>query len=131
MNEYTKYYVDQAGSGIAGFEGYRFHKGNGFFGRLLKTFAKPLLGYFGKKALNTGKSIVSDLASGESIKTSGKRRLKEALDSMSDDAARKFMRGSGYPARKRIKRLKPRRKATKKRVLTNPRKKRRKKVSFL
>ena len=114
-SEYTKYYTAQAGNGITGFKGYRFQKGHGFFGRMLKSFAKPLLGYLGKRAWDTGMNIVDDTLRGENIKTSGKRRFRETVRAMGSDARRKIFErggprlldqeGSGFPA-KSIKRMK-------------------------
>ena len=115
-SEYAKYYTNQAGNGLTGFKGYRFQKGHGFFGRMLKSFAKPLLGYFGKKAWDTGMNIVDDTLRGENIKTAGKRRFRETVRAMGSDARRKIFEqeGSGFPA-KSIKRMKKVRKTSVKR----------------
>lgn len=99
-NPYTKYYLDQAGSGLAGFEGYRFQKGSGFLGRMIKSFAKPLLSYLGLKAFRTGRNIVDDVISGKNLKESGRQRLRQALSEVGDDAEAKIsQRGHGYTPR--------------------------------
>ena len=73
--------MNQAGSGIAGFQGSRYQKGHGFFGRMISGTVMPILKkvlpYLGKTALNTGADIISDLQTGETFKSSAKRRLKE------------------------------------------------------
>jgi len=42
-NPYINYYVNQAGSGIGGFQGVRFQRGQGWFGNLFKNAILPLL----------------------------------------------------------------------------------------
>lgn len=102
--DYNRYYLDQAGNGLAKFQGYRFQKGHGFFGRLIKSFAKPLLGYLGKHVFKTGRNIVDDVLSGKNIKESGRARLRETLGMVGDDVEAKFMqKGRGYTPRKAIK----------------------------
>ena len=86
MNPYINYYKQQAGNGLVGFEGVRYQKGHGFFGRLISSFAKPLLGYLGKKALGVGKDLAGDILQGKNIKESGKRRLKQGLKAVGEDA---------------------------------------------
>jgi len=76
MNPYVDYYANQAGSGIAGFSGLKFQRGNGFFLRLFNKI-KPALTYIAKKGLNTATNIGQDLLEGESLKKSAKKRLKE------------------------------------------------------
>jgi len=86
MNPYIDYYKQQAGSGLVGFEGARYQKGHGFFGRLISSFAKPLLGYLGKKALGVGKDLAGDILQGKNLRESGKRRLKQGLKAVGQDA---------------------------------------------
>jgi len=129
----NKYYDEQAGSGISGFEGiqYQHQKGSGFFGRILKGIGLPLVRYFGRQALETGKNIASDVLGGVNIKRAGKKRLRETMESMTGDAKRKLLgalnqTGSGLSApsvlKKRSRRL-PRKKA--KRLLKGIKRKRR------
>ena len=76
-----EYYKNQAGSGIGGFAGQRYQKGDGFFGRLVSGSILPIirkvLPYLGKTALTTGVNILSDVSHGEDFKSSAKRRLNE------------------------------------------------------
>lgn len=121
MNSYTRYYTDQAGNGLSGFEGYRFQKGYGFFGRIFKSFAKPLLGYLGKKAMSTGRDIVGDVLSGKNFKESSKRRMLDTLGDMGSDAKKRFTQtGSGFPC----KTIKRRTRSTKRTVKRKPAKRR-------
>lgn len=99
VNDYSRYYTNQAGNGLAGFEGYRFQKGYGFFGRIFKTFAKPLMGYLGRKALRTGRDIVEDVLGGKNLKSASKRRVMDTIGDMGSDVSKRFAQsGSGFPA---------------------------------
>jgi len=96
-NAYLSYYTNQAGNGLSGFEGVRYQKGHGFFGRLISSFAKPLLGYLGKKLLHTGTNIATDVLAGQNFKTSGKKRLHETMKLIGSDAKRKMdQMGTGF-----------------------------------
>jgi len=119
-NPFNDYYVNQAGSGIAGYSGVRFQKGYGFFGRLLSTIGLPILKYLGKRALKTGVGVGSDLLSGENIKDSVKKRLKATGFDIVDDAVEKLkpfrQAGTGYRRRrKKVNKKKRKRKGNKKR----------------
>ena len=85
-NPYLEYYSNQAGSGLAGFQGYRYQRGHGFFGNLFQNILKPLGKYLGKQALKTGVEIGGDMMSGENFKTSAKKRLKSTKDVVLNDA---------------------------------------------
>jgi hypothetical protein len=102
-NPYENYYINQAGSGIAGFSGVKYQKGHGFFGRIFSNAILPILKYLGKKAINTGVGIGSDYLAGEDIKSSAKRRLKSTGLDIAEDALErvKKQRGTG---RRRYKR---------------------------
>lgn len=78
-NTYYDMYTSQKGSGLAYYQGMRYQKGHGFFGRIFKSTLLPILKYFGKQALDTGADIVKDSLSGQDIKTSVKRRVKIKL----------------------------------------------------
>jgi hypothetical protein len=73
------YYLNQAGSGIAGYSGVRYQRGNGFFGRLIRGGILPLikqvLPYFGRNVVATGANIMQDVLDGKEIKASTKRNL--------------------------------------------------------
>jgi len=116
-NPFNEYYVNQAGSGIAGYSGVKFQKGYGFFGRLLSTIGLPILKYLGKSALKTGIGVGSDL-SGENIKDSVKKRLKSTGFDIVEDAAEKIksyrQQGSGRRRRRMGKRRQTKKKAANK-----------------
>lgn len=70
----------QKGHGLTGFEGVRYQKGYGLWGTLF-NFAKPILKFLGTKAMEWVGGVASDYVSGEPIKESVKKRLKQtALD---------------------------------------------------
>jgi len=104
-NPYINYYVNQAGSGIGGFQGVRFQGGQGFFGNVFKSAILPLLRYFGKQALTTGVDVAKDALSGEnvldSIKTRGKRTMKNIASDAAARATRYAQTGTGRRGRKR------------------------------
>jgi len=93
MDPYTNYYVQQDGSGIAGYSGVRYQKGNGFFGRLVSGALLPLLRYLGKKALNTGANVADELHKGVDFKQALKRQLGVTSRNIAKDA---IQRVQGY-----------------------------------
>ena len=104
-NPYINYYVDQAGTGIGGFQGARFQRGQGFFGNVFKSAILPLLKYFGKQALSTGVDVAKDALSGENVLDSLKTRGKRTMQDIATDAAARATRfaqtGTGTRKRKR------------------------------
>ncbi len=46
MNPYTRYYVNQVGTGLPGFSGVRIQKGHGWFGRLWSNTMLPFMKTF-------------------------------------------------------------------------------------
>ena len=73
-------YDYQRGHGLTGFTGDEYQLGHGPFGPILK-FAKPILKYLGRKALEWMGGVATDVVAGDDIKESAKRRLKQtALD---------------------------------------------------
>lgn len=87
QNPYVTYYVNQVGSGLPVYAGIPGQRGRGFgqvLGSLFRS-AVPLLKRgaiaLGKKALATGVQVASDVAGGEDIKSSLKRRAKEQVQS--------------------------------------------------
>jgi hypothetical protein len=87
QNPYVTYYVNQVGSGLPVYAGVPGQRGRGFgqvLGSLFRS-AVPLLKRgavaLGKKALSTGAQVISDVASGENIKSSLKRRAQEQVQS--------------------------------------------------
>ena len=80
---YEDYYVRQVGEGLPVFVGARVQRGHGLcslFGGLIRS-AMPLIKRgalaLGKGALKTGLGVAGGVLSGQSIKSSAKRRLKE------------------------------------------------------
>jgi len=125
-NEYADYYLNQAGSGISGFSGLRYQKGNSWRG--LFKFIRPVLAYFTKQGIKTAANIGTDLLGGESLKNSAKSRLMETgktvgkravekLNELSDQIGngkkRKYTkRKKNYWSKKVIKKRKLKRKQT-------------------
>src|SRR5882757_118088 len=97
------YYYDQAGSGVGGFAGARYQRGNGW-----GNFFMPLLKYLGPKILNTGASIASDAIAGEnildSLKTRGKKFSRDVAHDAAERAERYAQTGKGRRRTKRRKR---------------------------
>jgi hypothetical protein len=107
-NPYVEYYKDQAGSGITGFQGVRYQRGYGFFGRLLSKAIYPLLRFLGKQAFNTGVNIASDVYDNKKgWKESAKERFKETGRTIAKagiDRAKHFQQtGKGRRRRRRTK----------------------------
>ena len=105
-NPYINYYVNQAGSGIGGFQGVRFQRGQGFFGNIFKSAIMPLLKYLGPKLLKTGASVASDAISGEnvlqSLKTHGKSAARDIASDVSERTARFAQTGTGRKRRRSV-----------------------------
>src|SRR5260370_28178209 len=129
-NPYINYYVNQAGSGIGGFQGARFQRGQGWFGNLFKNAILPILKYIGHKIIKTGASVASDAIAGENVlqalKTHGKDTAKDIAGDVGKRAARFVQTGKGK--RRRSIRIS---KFGKRRRITRPKRKRRvKKLSI-
>ncbi|RWS08782.1 uncharacterized protein B4U79_15200, partial [Dinothrombium tinctorium] len=86
MNPYTQYYVNQAGNGISGFQGQRFQRGHGFFGRIFSGAILPALKFLGKHALSAGINVAQDSLHGAKFKDSLKNRVREAGFNAADQA---------------------------------------------
>src|SRR5437870_11061690 len=113
------YYVNQAGSGISGFAGIRYQRGDGFLGRLwsggILPIIKKALPLFsdigkqvGKRALSTGLDIAQDVLDEEdvnmaTIKESAKKRLKQGATAAGKDtiAHIRSLAGVGLKRRRR------------------------------
>jgi hypothetical protein len=81
MNPYTSYYVNQVGTGIPAFQGIRYQRGHGFFGRIFSSvvpFLKNLLPELGKKVLPSAVGLATDIIEGQNVKQSALNRLKQA-----------------------------------------------------
>jgi hypothetical protein len=106
MMDFTDYYVNQAGNGLSGFEGVRFQRGHGFFGRFFKSSIIPMLKFLGKRALSSGADIASDVLEGIPIKEAAKARGVEAMKGVTSagiNRARQFVQsGKGRKRRRRV-----------------------------
>ena len=104
-NPYIEYYRNQAGSGVTVYEGLQYQRGHGFFGTLFSNVIKPLTKYFGKRALETGVKVGSDVLEGEDFKDSLKKNFKLTGNRVLDDGVEKLKKftqsGSGRRRRRR------------------------------
>ena len=140
MGSYEQYYSNQAGSGIAGFQGIRYQRGHGFFGTAFK-FLAPILKFLERHALRTGVNLGGDLLANDErpFKEIAKRRLveggkdafAEAMDKGKLWATRQTGSGRKIFKRKRPKKRKRTQKKTKviKRKNKGSKKKRRKRTA--
>jgi hypothetical protein len=111
MNPYTNYYINQVGSGLPGFQGIRYQRGHGFFGRFfsntLLPFVKQLLPGIGKRALPSVAGLAQDILSGENVGKSALQRLKTLGTDVANETlsqlSSKFQKGSGKKRRKKRK----------------------------
>ena len=74
MNPHLNYYVNQAASGLSGFQGIRYQKGRGIFDTIVKYVA-PVAKFIGRHALSAGAQTLGDVISGDSLKESAKKRF--------------------------------------------------------
>jgi hypothetical protein len=113
---YEDYYMTQSGNGLPIFEGYRGQRGHGL-GSILSGFfrsAFPIfkrgLSLFGREALRTGAKIATDVANGQSLQDSTKRRvterINEALPGLIPQSGSGHRRRRIKPKRSKPKRLK-------------------------
>lgn len=133
MASYDEYYLNQAGGKLPVFQGTKFQRGHGFFGRLFKFFlpiVKSALPVVGKHALSTGLSIGKDLIEGEKFSNTARKRLKETGANILDEISQKFNKqsGSGKKRKKRKRKMPFFRKPliTKKKILKKKNKRKRK-----
>lgn len=112
-NPYIQYYTDQVGSGLPGFQGIRYQRGHGFFGRLFSgigSFVKGIAPSLFKKALPSAVGFAQDIISGENVGQSAKRRLTEAGKDVAnetlDQIKSKIQKGQGIPTFRRKNKLK-------------------------
>lgn len=109
---WSKYYTGQsrAGSGIPGYYGDIYQRGNGLWGNIFRKFALPVVKYFGKKAATSLVKAGSDALSGENFVESLKKRGKETAKDIVSDAAERattyLQTGKGRRRRRRITRRK-------------------------
>lgn len=132
------FYVSQAGSGFIPYEGVRYQRGDGFFGRILSGGFMPLLRsvlpYLGRKALNAGANIAEEVLDGKNFKDSALRNLKDSGKHIARDAIKRVrLRGKGVsskctfapvlaPKRRKRKRKRVKKAITKKKTSTKRKK---------
>lgn len=104
---YTKYYTDQAGSGISVYRGSHYQKGHGV-GSFLSGLFKAALPLFksgirtvGKEALLTGANLLQDISENRNVKESTKQRLNEASENLKRKAVDKLNRMAGAGLKRR------------------------------
>jgi hypothetical protein len=109
-----KYFENQAGTGISGFQGVRFQKGHNIFARAFKFLVPkliPALKFLGKHALQSGISAATDIIQDkkpvkESIISRGKEGLKTAgMDGL--ELIRQMQLGKGRKRKRTSKAVKP------------------------
>ena len=111
---YEDYYMNQSGSGMPVFAGYRGQRGHGLGSMLSGLFrsAMPMikrgLAFFGRQALRTGAQIANDVADGESVGNSAKRRVSEGIKRFDPSELFSTQSGSGKRKSKRRKPVKKR-----------------------
>ena len=123
-NPFIDYYTNQAGSGLTHFQGYRYQRGNGFFGSLFQNILKPLGLYLGKAALSTGVNIGKDILNGAAVTDSFKKNGKLAVSSILKDGSEKIrQKGSGRKRRKVTRKTKAKKPRLNKNIKRRPKKK--------
>lgn len=98
-----KYYCSQVGGGPY-FSGVAHQRGYGFFGDLARYITPIALKagkYLGKKLLNTGANVISDVASGTPLRGSARSRFKEATGQIKEDLFKQLQQHGKGIKRKR------------------------------
>ena len=110
------YYCSQVGSGGPYFHGVPFQRGYGFFGDL-KRYITPLAlkagSYLGKRLLETGKNVISDVASGSTFRDSAGNRIKETSKRIKKDVFENLQHGKGIKRKRNRKACQSKRKRCK------------------
>jgi hypothetical protein len=110
LNQYDRYYMDQAGSGMAHYKGTPNMRGHGGIGQFLSGLFRSVMPMFrsgaralGREALRTGSNVVSDLLHDKPFKHSLKSRLREGGTNLHTRFDNKInsMNGSGLKRAKR------------------------------
>ena len=113
-NPYIQYYKTQAGTGLAGYQGVRYQKGHGFFGRILSKAVYPLLRFLGKQAVGTAANIASDvILNKQDLKESANKRLKETAEDITREGvskAKSFLQGGEGRKRRKVALIKKKKK---------------------
>lgn len=88
-NPFLSYYLQQSGSGLAGFSGTKLQRGFGWWSRLFNSTILPALRYIGKEAVNTGTDVIEDVIDGRNLKDSIQERGLTTLKAMGRTATKK------------------------------------------
>ena len=114
MGPYEQYYVNQAGSGIAGFGGVRYQRGSGIWGNIAnwgRRALTPILKFLAPRVLKTGVNIAQDVIDNPEerpFKSILKRRLIEGGKTIASegwDATKDWRTQRGFGRRKRRRRI--------------------------
>jgi hypothetical protein len=88
------------------FHGIPHQRGWGFFGDL-RRFITPLAlragRYLGKHLLHTGSNVLSDVASGSSLKDAARSRMRETSKKIKSDVFEKLQQGEGIKRKRKRK----------------------------
>lgn len=114
MSDLEKYYLEQAGSGIAFYPGVRYQRGHGVLGRLFGRILPavlPILKSIGRTVLGTGLDVADDVVSGKSdfstaIKTHGISAARNTAKGLISKGREKLAQ-SGSGSRRRSSRKMP------------------------
>lgn len=104
------YYGQQAGSGIAGYNGIRYQRGHGFASALkgLWSFIKPALPFVGRQAVAAGGDIIGLMDDGSNFKTAAKTVLKRKAGDLAFNTVGKLVGQRGRGKRRKTKTCKKR-----------------------
>lgn len=110
------YYCSQVGGGGIYFQGVPHQRGIGFFNDLTR-FVSPILlragKYLGRQLLQTGKNVITDVASGSSIRSSTQNRLRETSRKRKNDFFQKLQHGKGIKRKRNTKKTQLKAKSSK------------------
>lgn len=101
---FDDYYLNQAGTGIATYSGFRFQKGHGFFGRMIKGSILPLikkvLPYLKDQLFDTGREFGNNIMTSNNFKEAAKKTAKRKIGDLATVALQKVKSmtqdGSGF-----------------------------------
>jgi hypothetical protein len=93
--DFKNYYLQQAGNGLPYYQGSPYQRGYGLGGvfrnifkwimPIVKEHALPVAKSVGKELLRTATNVAQDTLSGEDLKHSAKKRLKESFKNISEN----------------------------------------------
>jgi hypothetical protein len=122
--DYENYYLSQIGGNLSEdlyynpLKQYNYQRGSGWFSRFATRYAIPAIKYIGKRALNVGRDIILDIASGKNVRESTKSNFKKGVSESLKELSSKMtpQQGSGKK-RKRSKSKTSKNKVYKKRKI--------------